>query len=68
MIARNANDRAAMERIARDEVQSARELFALARADSRIGFEPSNHYYYVPQDMVEKVINCDHILRQLDRN
>jgi hypothetical protein len=40
----------------------ARELFTLASQDSRIGFEASNHYYYVPLDLVEKVINCRALL------
>ena len=30
--------------------------------DSRIGFEASNQYYYVPLDLVEKVINCHDLL------
>jgi len=48
--------------IARAEIEVARELFRLARDDSRIGYEASNHYYYVPLDLVEKVINCRYIL------
>lgn len=40
------------------EIALARELYALTRADSRIGFEPSCHYFYLPLDLVEKVINC----------
>jgi hypothetical protein len=44
-----------------DEIALARELFDLSRADSRIGFEASNHYYYVSQDLVEKVINCEYL-------
>ena len=44
--------------VVRDEIEAARQLFDLARQDSRIGFEASNHYYYVPQDLIEKVINC----------
>jgi hypothetical protein len=46
----------------REEVRCAKELFALTRRDSRIGFEASNHYYYVPQDLIEKVINCQGLL------
>ena len=46
----------------RNEIAAARELFSLARDDSRIGFEASNHYYYLPQDLVEKVIHCDYQL------
>lgn len=43
------------------EVDLAKSLFALASADSRLGYEASNHYYYVPLDLVEKVINCEYI-------
>ena len=56
-----------MMRIARDEIAVAKATFALARRDSRVGFEASNHYYYVPQDLTEKVINCQYILDNLGR-
>jgi len=62
VMARNAKDRDGMRRAASDELRVAKELFALARQDSRVGFEASNHYYYVPQDLIEKVINCQHVL------
>ncbi len=45
-----------------DEIRTASRLFALTLRDSRIGYEASNHYYYLPLDLVEKVINCRHIL------
>jgi hypothetical protein len=44
------------------EIQTAERLFPLVCRDSRIGFEASNHYYYLPLDLVEKVINCDYVL------
>ena len=44
------------------EITLARRLFTLTREDSRIGFEASNHYYYVPLDLAEKVINCRWLL------
>jgi len=44
------------------EIALAKRLFALQRADSRIGFEAQNHYFYVPLDLVEKVVACRHIL------
>lgn len=43
------------------EIQNVRRLFTLTRNDPRIGFEASNHYYYLPLDLVEKVVNCEHI-------
>lgn len=42
-----------------DEISHARRLFELAKNDSRIGFEAANHYFYVPLDLVEKVISCE---------
>lgn len=44
------------------EIGLARELFTLVRADSRIGFEPSCQYFYLPLDLVEKVVNCRWLL------
>jgi len=48
--------------VLRSELALARELFEIQRRDSRIGFEASNHYYYVPQDLLEKMLNCQHLL------
>lgn len=54
-----------MRALAADEIRLAVMMFGLTRADSRIGYEASNHYYYLPLDMMEKVINCEHIIRTL---
>jgi hypothetical protein len=51
--------------ILNSEVELARRLFELASADSRIGYEASNHYFYVPLDLVEKVVNCDYLRASL---
>ncbi len=45
-----------------DEIRTAKSLYWLVCRDSRIGFEASNHYYYLPLDLVEKVVNCDYVL------
>jgi len=50
------------------EITLARRLFTLTREDSRIGFEASNHYYYVPLDLAEKVINCRWLLEDYAKN
>lgn len=57
--------RAEMRSAARAELETAKQLLPLVRADSRIGFESSNHYFYVPQDLVEKVLCCRHVLARL---
>jgi hypothetical protein len=51
-----------LERLLRREIAAARRMFALQMADSRLGFEASNQYYYVPMDLVEKVLNCRYLL------
>ena len=51
-----------LERVLRDEITLARRLYALQSVDSRLGFEASNHYFYVPMDLMEKVINCRALL------
>lgn len=48
--------------ILRSELVLAKRLYDLQIRDSRIGFEASNQYYYVPLDLVEKVVNCRDLL------
>jgi hypothetical protein len=54
-------------KILESEIDLARQEFRLAQEDSRIGFEASNQYVYVPLDLVEKVINCRWLLDQLSK-
>jgi hypothetical protein len=37
-------------------------MYEIQRRDSRIGFEAANHYFFIPLDLVEKVINCHDLL------
>jgi hypothetical protein len=46
-----------------EEIRLAQRLYQLAKEDSRIGFEASNQYHYLPLDLVEKVVNCDYVLK-----
>ncbi len=50
--------------ILQSEIKLARRLFQLQQKDSRIGFEASNQYYYTPQDLLEKIMNCQYLLDQ----
>ncbi|HDP34807.1 MAG TPA: hypothetical protein ENN29_06825 [Candidatus Hydrogenedentes bacterium] len=45
-----------------EEINLAKRLYGLQRNDSRIGFEATNHYFYTPLDLVEKVLNCMFLL------
>jgi hypothetical protein len=58
--------RAEIRRSLESEIDLARRLFALVREDSRIGFEPSCQYFYLPLDLVEKVVNCRWLLEQAE--
>ncbi|MBX3256419.1 MAG: hypothetical protein KF862_19945 [Chitinophagaceae bacterium] len=48
--------------ILENEISLAAELYRICREDSRIGYEASNQYYYVVQDLVEKILNCQFLL------
>lgn len=64
VIARDSQppDKKIMSERANREIANARGLFELTQQDARIGYEASNHYYYYPLDLVEKVVNCKYIL------
>ncbi len=44
------------------EIELAKRLYAIQASDSRIGFEATNHYFFVPLDLAEKVLNCRNLL------
>ena len=67
VVAREKGDKAAMADCARRELETARRHLELVRADSRIGYECSNHYFYIPQDIIEKVLNCHDVITGLSR-
>jgi len=55
-------NRARMREIVVHERELAKRLRGLALRHSALGFEASNHYYYRPADLAEKILNCEHIL------
>lgn len=63
--ARNAGNRDVMADAVRNDRELTRKLYKIVRADSRIGFEASNHYYYTLNDLREKILNCEWLLDQL---
>ena len=58
ILARDRGDRAGMRRWAERELATAKEFLKIVRADSRLGYESSNRYMYVPNDILEKILNC----------
>ncbi|HAM73171.1 MAG TPA: hypothetical protein DCM86_16160 [Verrucomicrobiales bacterium] len=53
---------ASLQATLRSELALARRLWSIQSADSRIGFEATNHYFYVPGDLAEKILNCRDLL------
>ena len=47
------------------EIAIAREMYTLARQDSCVGFEGASQYFYLPLDLVEKVVSCQLIVDEL---
>jgi len=46
----------------RAEKRLAEEMYHLRAKDSRLGFEATNQYFYMPLDLIEKTINCEWLL------
>jgi hypothetical protein len=65
---KKAELRAKLATILESEIELAAELYDLSRHDSRLGFEPSNQYCYVPGDLIEKAINCRYLAYKLADN
>lgn len=65
VLARRSGDSTALKELLAAEALLATRLHALQQMDSRIGFEASNQYFYVPADLMEKVINCDWSQKEL---
>ncbi|HQC42291.1 MAG TPA: hypothetical protein PLV91_02335 [Verrucomicrobiota bacterium] len=55
-----------MQSSVENELIVARRIYTLVNSDSAIGYESSNHYFYIPQDILEKIVNCKHLLMQLE--
>ncbi|CAL1519333.1 hypothetical protein [Chitinophaga sp. MM2321] len=53
---------ATLGQLLRREITLAKRMNVLQGQDPRLGFEATNHYFYTPIDLVEKVINCRDLL------
>ena len=68
ILERNKANIAGMNKFAKLELEMAKQYLPLVRADSRIGYECTNHYYYVPLDVVEKIVGCSMIIDETERH
>ena len=51
--------------IAERERELARSQYFITRDESLIAYEASNHYYYTPVDLLEKILNCEQVIAEL---
>ena len=51
-------DNARVLKILTEEESLAKRLMTAQRGDSRIGFEATNQYMYLQNDLIEKILNC----------
>ncbi len=61
----DAEKRKKLAGLAGREMLLSKDQYFIARNESLIGYEASNHYYYTPLDLVEKMLNCEYIIREL---
>ena len=54
-----------MRAILENEIALTQRLYQRTLEDSAIGFESTNQYFYVPNDLLEKRISCRQILEML---
>ena len=47
-----------------DERENAVNMLALMNKNPAIGFEAANHYYFSRFGIMEKIVNCDYLLRK----
>ena len=60
--ARTPESLARMREIVKQEMELARRMYPIAKQHSVIAYEASNHYYYRPADLAEKILNCQYLL------
>ena len=51
-----------MRTVVQQELRGAERFWAICQADSRVGFEASLQYFYLPLDVLEKIIACRYML------
>ena len=57
----------AMDDIISAELQVAKEMYRLAKSDAQIGYESSNHYFYIPIDIAEAIISARYVRNVLGK-
>lgn len=65
---REDGDKALMVKIAQEERTNALSMYKLMKQCALFGYEAANHYYFNKGMLMEKVINCDHVMERLENS
>ncbi len=65
ILKRESGDTKTILNILTEEREIARTLYHLMRANSTIGYEAANHYYFNKAMLAEKVICCNYLMERL---
>ncbi|MBR2471190.1 MAG: hypothetical protein IKB55_00765, partial [Clostridia bacterium] len=65
VMARNAGDKQTMLSCAKSELEMATMVYRIMLKNASLGYEAANHYYYSRNNLMEKIVNCDYIIRKL---
>jgi len=52
--------------ILRSEMGLAKDMLALMAKNACIGYESSNQYHFTKSNLLEKIVNCDYLLKNID--
>jgi len=55
-----------MRTITQKEIKLVRTLLPIVKKDAYIAYESSNHYFYIPENLLEKYINLKDVIEWLD--
>ena len=53
--------------LAMESAEDARSLALLAKEDATIGYEASNHYFYTPHLLREKLLNSNKFINEIEK-
>ena len=54
-----------MRKACEAEIKLIKDMMPVMSADSKIAYESSNHYFYIPSDLGEAYLSINYALRQL---
>lgn len=57
-----------MKELLNSEIEMASMMYVIMQKNPCIGFEAANHYYYTQGMIMEKAVNCEYIISELNRD